>query len=49
MIRKFFTLLVSPTLVTALFSVDPQAEKDDKQGSRVWGFKIVNYLTINLC
>ena len=32
MIRKFFILFVLLTLVTALFSKKPQAEKDDNEG-----------------
>lgn len=32
MIRKFFILFVSLILVTTLFSVEPQAKKDDTQG-----------------
>ena len=33
MIRKFFILFVSLTLVTALISKEPLADKDDKQGA----------------
>jgi hypothetical protein len=33
MIRKFFILFVLLTLVTALFSKEPQAKKDDTQGA----------------